>query len=247
MKKTVVLLLLLSLITGTLGAVQAEEKPELRVLTEYSTIDANADPTAALLEQLTGYKVVYVALPNEERLPKLNAILASREPYDIMILSPDSFANTVHLGAFMPLDELLAQTGQAVLRDQSQLMDQRHGGRHILGIPYRLSVENYHMDCVYGPISSKAGVKELPAPPETLYDALIKVRDEAGTIPLTGATGAGVIVSEIASAFGLYNDWIVTEDRIRHRAMARAPKLCRLHEQTLPKLIDTEWAQTQAL
>ena len=114
MKKTVVLLLLLSLITGTLGAVQAEEKPELRVLTEYSTIDANADPTAALLEQLTGYKVVYVALPNEERLPKLNAILASREPYDIMILSPDSFANTVHLGAFMPLDELLAQAGQAV-------------------------------------------------------------------------------------------------------------------------------------
>lgn len=248
MKKTVVLLLLLSLITGTLGAVQAEEKPELRVLTEYSTIDANADPTAALLEQLTGYKVVYVALPNEERLPKLNAILASREPYDIMILSPDSFANTVHLGAFMPLDELLAQAGQAVLQGTNpSLWTSATVDGAILGIPYRLSVENYHSGLrVRTDILEKAGVKELPTTPETLYDALIKVRDEAGTIPLTGAaTGAGVIVSEIASAFGLYNDWIVTEDRIRHRAMAPGAKdyVAYMNKLYTEKLIDTEWAQ----
>lgn len=248
MKKAGILPLVLCMLLGSFGLAQAEEKPELRVLTEYTTNDANQDPTAKLLEELTGYKVHYDALPNEERLPKLNAILAAREPYDIMILAPSSFESTVHLGAFMTLNDLLNRHGQAVLKGTNPtLWTSTTVDGSIVGIPYRLSVENYNSGLrVRTDLLNQAGVTELPKTPDELYGALVKVKEATGLIPLTGTGTAGnVFVDEIASAFGLYTNWVVTDGGIVNRAMAPGAKdyVAFMNKLYTEGLLDTEWAQ----
>ncbi len=243
-----VCLLALMLALGGLSFAQAEEKPVLRVLTEYSQIDLNENPTAKLLEELTGYKVQYDALPNEERLPKLNAILAAREPYDIMILAPDSFANTIHLGAYTQLDDLLAAKGQAVLDGTNPtLWTSTTIDGKVMGIPYRLSTENYNSGLrVRTDLLASVGITELPATPDALYEALSKVKSELGIVPLTGvSSGANVFIDEIASAFGLYSNWLVTESGITHRGVAPGAKayVTFMNKLYTEGLLDSEWPQ----
>lgn len=248
MKRTVSLMLCLLLSLSLFSFTLAEEKPVLRVLTEYTTIDSNADPTAKLLEELTGYTVQYDALPNEERLPKLNAILAAREPYDIMILAPSSFENTVHLGAYMTLDDLLQKNGQAVVAGTNPtLWTSTTVDGSVIGIPYRLSVENFNSGLrVRMDLLEQAGVTELPKTPDALYDVLVQVKESTGLIPLTGvASDENVFVSEIASAFGLYSNWVVTDEGIVNRGVAPGAKdyvtfMRKLYEEGL---LDTEWPQ----
>lgn len=231
--------------------VKGEEKPVLRVLTEYSNTDLNADPTAKLLEELTGYSVQYDALPNEERLTKLNAILAAREPYDIMILAPDAFSDMAHMGAFMPLDDLLAEEGQSVLAGTNPLLwtSTTIDGK-VLGVPYRLSVENYNSGLrVRTDLLQKIGIAEMPKTPEALYDMLLKAKNELNIIPLTGVgVSNDVFVSEIASAFGLYSNWIVTEEGVVNRITSKGAKDYVAFMNTLYSqgLLDAEWAQNSS-
>lgn len=244
----ILLLAMLMLLSCFSFAGAEEEKPVLRILTEYSQIDHNEDPTAALLQELTGYTVQYDALPNDERLPKLNAILAAREPYDIIILSEDSFKNTVHLGAYMTLDALLESHGKKVMEGTNpELWTATTIDGEIIGIPYRLSVENYNSGLrVRTDMLEAIGVAEMPGTPDELLEVLQKAKDELGTIPLTGkGTLTDVFVGEIASAFGLYSNWIVTKDGIVNRGVTPGAKAYVefMSELYALGLLDSEWPQ----
>jgi putative aldouronate transport system substrate-binding protein len=195
---------------------------------------------------MTGYKVEYEALPSEERLVKLNAILAARQSYDIMVLAPDSFSSTIQLNAYMALDDLLESHGQAVKAGTREtLWTSTTVNNQIFGVPYRLSVENYNSGLrVRTDLFKQAGVDKLPGTPEELYDALLAVKNELNIIPLTAASG-DAFIAEIASAFGLYTGYVVTDAGVTHRGISSGAKDYAEYMNKLLNdgLLDNEWVQ----
>jgi pyruvate/2-oxoglutarate dehydrogenase complex dihydrolipoamide acyltransferase (E2) component len=58
-------------------------QPVLRQLNLNIPQDYNTLPTAAVIEEMTGYKVQYDMLPSDAAMDKLNLIMASEESYDM--------------------------------------------------------------------------------------------------------------------------------------------------------------------
>ena len=83
--------------------IDLSKKPTLNVLMPNSgkrVEEVNSDPTALLIEQLTGYKANYTQLPSDATTT-LNTILMDKEKYDVMKLTKDQFADLVdHIAYF---------------------------------------------------------------------------------------------------------------------------------------------------
>ena len=246
MKRTLCLILSLMMAAMLfLPAMAEESKPELRVLMGYQEIDPNTDPAGLAVEEATGIHAVYETLPAEDDVSKLVSILAARDAdvYDVIILGYSAFAATVGLGAYQPLTALLNEKGQAVLAgtDDALWTNTTIDGE-IMGIPYRLSNENYTSGLrVRTDLLAAAGVEKMPETLDELKAALQAAKDY-GLIPLTSS---GAIVSEIAGAFGISNTWNVTEDGIRGIPTTPGAKeyVEYMHDLYENGLLDDEWAQ----
>lgn len=248
MKKTLSLSLCVLLLAGIFtGFAVAEETPTLKVLLNYTGYDPNEDPYAATLEAMTGYHVQYDTLPSEEPLTKLNAILAAQEDYDIIVLTFAQFESLVGLGAYTPLNDLLTAYAPQLYAgtDPSLLINTTVNG-DIMGIPFRLSNENYYNGLrVRTDLLAEAGVEKMLETPDELYTALKTVRETLGIIPFSGS---GAIVDEIAGAFGISNVWNVTEEGLSHRAAMDGTKeyVAYMNKLYAEGLLDSEWAQNSS-
>lgn len=224
-----------------------EAKPMLKALIGYVLFDPNEEYSAKAAENLTGYHVAYSSLPSSDEAPKLSAILAAKEKYDLISISYKLFSQTAGLGAYQTLDGLLADYGQALLAgtEESLWTNTTIDGKK-MGIPFRLSNENYTSGRrVRTDLMKKAGLAKLPETPDELYSFLKTVKDKLGIIPMTGN---GAVVDEIASAFGIPNVWNVTADGIRNRVTTPGAKdyVEYMHKLYSEGLIDSEWAQNTA-
>lgn len=252
MKKILSTTIMLLLIGSVVFAGAVTEKPSakqetnqnLKMLIGYVDFDANEEYPAKTAEAITGYHVQYDALPFTDQIPKLSAILAAKEDYDVMNIEYDVFASTVGLGAYLPLDDLLAEYGEELYKgtDKTLWTNTTIDGK-IMGIPYRLSNENYTSGKrVRTDLMKKAGITQLPTTPDELYTFLKAVKDKLGIIPMTGN---GAIVDEIASAFGISNVWNVTSEGIRNRVSTPGAReyVEFMHKLYTEGLLDSEWAQ----
>jgi putative aldouronate transport system substrate-binding protein len=245
MKKLLCLALCVLMAAGcVLPAGLAEGKPVLKVLTGFLSYDANTDPSAALVEEITGYKVQYDQLPAEDMLTKLNAILAAKDPYDVIVMGYATFENTVGLGAYRELNDLMDQYGlQLKAGTTADLWNNTTVDGKVLGIPYRLSIENYNSGLrVRTDLLKQAGIEQVPTTLTELTAALQAIKDKLGIIPFTGT---GAIVDEIAGAFGIPTSWVLQDGKLAHRATTAGAKayVTYMHDLFVQGLLDSEWAQ----
>ena len=152
-------------------------------------------------------------------------ILPARDAdvYDVMVLDSATFAATVGLGAYLPLNDLLNEKGKELLAgtDDALWTNTTIDGQ-IMGVPFRLSNENYTSGLrVRTDLLKAAGVEKMPETLDELTEALTKVKETLGIVPITAS---GAILDEVADAFGISNVWNVTEDGIHGRPTTSGAK-----------------------
>ena len=78
--------------------------------------DVNTNYMVPVMKEITGYDVEYFALPAQNADEKLLMEVASGKDYDIVNLSVDQWRTLVSNGALMPLNDLLEEYGQDILK-----------------------------------------------------------------------------------------------------------------------------------
>lgn len=202
-----------------------ETKPTLKLLMSPSTFDYNERPEAAEVEGLTGYHVKYDRLPSENTESVLALTLASGNDYDaVQFSSSSNFSSLMTSGALLPLndyiDNICPEFWDALPKEYWSGVSDAEGT--VYGLPYThprttniLSNFVVRMD-----LCRAAGIEELPTTVSGFYDMLVRLKAFYGDkyIILTGPFNrksygnAFPVDMCLASAFGIYNDWMVGED-----------------------------------
>ena len=222
--------MLLGALSGCGGGNETAEggaKPELKVLMNYMKEDPNTYPVAKDLEEATGYHVKYYTLPQDKPEEKLNLIMASNEPYDIIITTNNlrvSWADYAKKGALLQLDELVDEYGtnmKKVMKPESfdlMLMDGKLFGIPVPKIKIGKSLNYTSMLVTRSDILEKSGAKY----PETLdeFTAMLRAMQTAG---IEGETIAPLSIKQaielpgIVGAFGVPNQWNELDGRVVNR------------------------------
>jgi putative aldouronate transport system substrate-binding protein len=187
--------------------------------------DPNEDIVADVIQEATGYDVEYYVLPAENSDEKLVMDVAGGADYDIIQCSPAQFQTLMSQGALLPLNDLLEVYGQDILdgvsEDSWRACSDEDGT--IYGIPYKYpyaqEVQSFIV-CRWD-LMEAAGITALPTTIDEFYDCMVQLKDYYGDeyIILSGpyrsaseGNGTWIFPQIIASAFGIYNDWMVDED-----------------------------------
>lgn len=205
-------------------AATTEPKPVLKVLMPYQTFDPNTDPAVKRIKELTGYEVEYYLLPKDNATEKLMLEMASGGDYDIVRLSTAQFAQLAGNGSLAPLDDLLAENGDNIMAQVSDMgwKSVTTGGKKY-AIPYEGGGD---IDNPYGLLQGGMGVRtdvmtelglQLPTDLDSFYTFLKKIKDEKNIVPLTGRAADG-FNAVIGSAFGLGAAmWYEVDGQLVHR------------------------------
>jgi putative aldouronate transport system substrate-binding protein len=261
MKKTICLLLTVSLAFGVLvgcgkkpkeevvkntpkteaPAALSAEKPTLRMLIGSRNFDPNTYPVAKLLEEKTGYKVQYEMLPAEGANDKLNLLMANKEQFDIIKISRDQYMKLAIEGALEPLDELLDKYGKTLksVNDAEALESAKVNGK-LYAIP-----EQAPRPYVGSAIAVRQDIMDelklsTPTTLDEFYNVLKTIKEKKNMIPLVGYEG---VFAEIASAFGLAYQWDEKDGKIINWFENPAMKeyLAFMNKLYKEGLIDSEW------
>ena len=190
--------------------VDLNQKPTLNILMPNSgkSIDAvNNNPNAALIEQLTGYDVVYTQLPAGDAGQTLNTELMDKKPYHLMKLTKDQFSDLVSQDLLVDLTDALALYAPDVLANISaESWEVVTVDGRVYGIPERASSDNIENPIVLNfDLMLQLGIDE----PETLEDftaALAAMTAHLGRPALTFDKYTP-LVPAISAAFGIYTYW----------------------------------------
>lgn len=202
----------------------------LNVLRQNSSFDLNEAPEGAAIEEVTGYHVEYSALPAESATESLMLQVSSGDDYDMVSLTLEQFQTLSSQGALMPLNDLLEAYGPDILAGVSEdswgAVTGTDGNIYGLPVRYPYSKEVSCFILCRMDLMREAGVDEVPTTIDEFYEALVKIKEHFGDeyIPFagplinvgasngTGGLQAFAISGSIASAFGIYNDWMVNDD-----------------------------------
>lgn len=219
--------------------------------------DPNTDINAGILEEVTGYKVEYSMLPSENADEKL-LMEASSGVYDAINVSPNQFRTLVDQGACLALDDLLEAYGKDMLAgNKDAIWDAlRAADGHIYGVPYMYphSHEIATFMVCRKDLMTAAGITAMPTTVDELYEDLKTLKAFYGNEyilfsgPFVAASEGSLqwmIPTNIACAFGIYNDWMV-DDQGKVYYITEAPGFQAMIEyfQKLYNegLIDPDWA-----
>lgn len=208
------LVLLVTAMPFTMAA--AEELPTLRVLATYNGHDPNNDPTAAAIEEKTGYHMEYFMLPAENSLENLLMQIASGESYDILRISETMYQELLTRNALMPLDDLLAQYGPNLT---TKIFDSAYSLTRLDGKTYGIPMMAERASISDAIVMRKEIMDELglavPTTPAELKDVLLAVKAAyPDMIPLL--TSGEEMIETIASGFGFYFDWNEVDGKLLH-------------------------------
>lgn len=217
------------------------EKPVLRQLGFQRNFDPNQDPVSSFLEEKTGYKVKYEALPLENPDDKLNLLMANKESYDILKLSGSQYNRLAAQGALEPLDELLEEHGQELLSaTPAEYFDNARVDGQIYGIP-----EKHPRGFVGSSMAIRQDLldelgMQVPTTIDEFYNLLVAIKEKKGIIPFTGYES---IIPEISGAFGVVTPFDTEGDQLIHRLEDPGMKeylafMNKLYEEGL---MDPEW------
>lgn len=208
------LVLLVTAMPFTMAA--AEELPTLRVLATYNGHDPNNDPTAAAIEEKTGYHMEYFMLPAENALENLLMQIASGESYDILRISETMYQELLTRNALLPLDDLLAQYGPNLT---TKIFDSAYSLTRLDGKTYGIPMMAERASISNSIVMRKEIMDELglavPTTPAELKDVLLAVKAAyPDMIPLL--TAGEEMIPTIASGFGFYFDWNEVDGQLKH-------------------------------
>ncbi|RAV02322.1 extracellular solute-binding protein [Paenibacillus sp. YN15] len=229
-------------------------KPELKALMRWMKDDYNTYPVAKMLEEKTGYKVMYDMLPADKPADKLNLLIASSEPYDLISVGGDNtfkalYADYAQKGALVDLTPLIDKYGPNIKKAISQKsFDAIKVNGKIFAIPHTTSV-TVGSDLMI----RKDWLDKLGLPVPTTLDELTNVlkqfkdKDPGGNgsnnLPLS-LRGDAPMLDNVIGAFGLSNAWNDVGGKLIPRAMDPAFKDYLTYMSDLYKqgLIDKEFA-----
>lgn len=204
--------------------VDMTDKPELELMLQNSgmTVDElNAEPTAGLLEELTGYKVKYSQFEDIDASTELNILFANRTKYNAIKVTKAQYNLLMSKDALLNIKPALEKYGQDMLHDITEYswnVVSRDGG--IYGIPEG------------GPPTE--GQQNVADTILFRYDQLMdegfnlpETRDEFTAIlrhfkqkygandptyrPFTFSKDDSLIPA-IAVSFGIYQEWVLRDD-----------------------------------
>lgn len=192
----------------------AEAKPELKRLGVWQAQDYNTYPVAGMLEQKTGYKVKFDMLPQDNPVQKLNLLMSSGEPYDVVTMFSDMalFSDYAQKGALVDLNPLIDKYGPNIKKAISQQsLDALTIDGKLYAIPTSVTYEVNSSILIRTDWLKKAGL-QMPATTDELAAVLeaFKAKDPGGNgsqnVPLT-IKGDLPMLDNIAGAFGMPNQW----------------------------------------
>lgn len=235
-------------------AASSGPKPELKALMRWMKDDYNTYPVAKMLEEKTGYKVAYDMLPADKPGDKLNLLIASSEPYDIVSIGGDNsskalYADYAQKGALVDLTPLIDKYGSNIKQAISQnSFDAIKVDGKIFAIPHSTSNTVSTSLFIRKDWLDKLGL-QVPATLDELTFVLkqFKDKDPGGNgdknLPLS-LKGDSPMLENIVGAFGLANPWNDAGGKLVPRAMDPAYKEYLTYMSDLYKqgLIDKEFA-----
>lgn len=187
------------------------EKPELNLLYYYQAYDMNTEPPYAMAEEITGYKVKWYLLPQENATQKLMLEIAGGTSYDWFMRGSGSDVKQLKdQNALTDLGPLLDKYGENVKKAASELswsVTTDDSGM-IYGIPHEAF--NGSSQSTYGTLKGGIGFrsdelealgKELPTNIDEFYEILKAYHDKTGNAALTMSKGGWQ--GTIMAAFGM--------------------------------------------
>ncbi|WP_438349306.1 extracellular solute-binding protein [Paenibacillus sp. FA6] len=226
---------------GNNGASADQTKPVLKQLGFQRNFDPNKDPVAAFLEEKTGYKVKYETLPLENPDDKLNILMANNEPYDIVKLSGTQYNRLAVQGALEPLNTLLEEHGQDLLKaTPSEFFENAKVDGQIYGIP-----EKHPRGFVGSALAINQNLldelnMQVPTTIDEFYALLVAIKEKKGIVPLTGFES---VIPEISGAFGVVTSFDEQDGKLIHRLEGPGMKeyLAFMNKLYKEGLMDPEW------
>lgn len=264
MKKALSLILAMLLLLGLVPAmaeVPALKGPgnvTLKRLGGNVGFDVNANYMVPIIKQATGYDVEYFALPAQQADEKLMMEVAGGADYDVVNVNVPRWRTLMAAGALLPLNDLLDAYGQDILAGNSEetwaSLSDKDG--NIYGVPYMYphSQEVASFMVARWDLMKAAGIEKVPETIDEFYNTLVTLKQFYGdeyiifTGPYKPASEGNenwVIPKTIASAFGIYSDWMVDENGkviYMSEAPGFAPMVEFLAKLNAEGLIDLDWA-----
>lgn len=220
--------------------------------------DVNSNYMVPIIEETTGYEVEYFSLPAENADEKLLMEVSGGADYDVINVSVNNWRTLMSQGALMPLNDLLDEYGQDIYKGNSEVvwsaLSDENG--NIYGVPYMYPHSQEiatFMACRWD-LMSAAGIEKVPTTIDEFYDCLVALKDHYGDeyiiftgpyMPASEGNENWVIPKTIASAFGVYNDWMVKEDGTVYymtEAEGFTDMIEFLTKLYAEGLLDTDWA-----
>lgn len=240
---------------GSATAVESSgPKPELKALMRWMKDDYNTYPVAKMLEEKTGYKVIYDMLPADKPADKLNLLIASSEPYDLISVGGDNtfkalYADYAQKGALVDLTPLIDKYGPNIKKAISQKsLDAIKVNGKIYAIPHAMSNTVSAGLIIRKDWLDKLGL-QIPTTLDELTNVLKQFKDKdpggngGNNLPLS-LRGDAPMLDGVVGAFGLANVWNDVGGKLVPRAMDPVFKDFLIYMSDLYKqgLIDKEFA-----
>ncbi len=237
-KRLLSLLLAVMMLLGvSLAAVNAEEDKTLKMLVPALAIDMNTDYVGLKLEEITGFKVQYDYISDDNQLAME---IASGTDYDLISVSPPMYQTLLAQGALKDIAPLLTPE----IKDAISPLGWTYTGTADGGI---YGVPNVD-DAVYvGGIGYRTDIfaqhnYQEPNTVDEFYALLQAIKNDTGMIPLTGMNAFEPV---IASGFGLSYDFVVDDEKDTIVSYLRNPGLKEylafMNKLYTEGLIDVDW------
>lgn len=115
MKKLVALLLVAVLALTMCSIAAAEDKPTLKIMTQYQTYNFADQPASAWIKEMTGYDVEWYMLPAENAEQALLMQISAGEMYDMLMgMTPSAVNKLQEAALLLPLNDLVEEYGQVM-------------------------------------------------------------------------------------------------------------------------------------
>ncbi|HIR65520.1 MAG TPA: extracellular solute-binding protein [Candidatus Fimimonas gallinarum] len=190
--------------------IDLNNKPQLNVLMPYSgkpISEVNADPTAKLIEQLTGYTVNYTQLPAADASTTLNTELMDKRPYNVMKLTKDQFSDLVKDDMLVDITDALSVFAPDMLENISEeSWDAVTVDGRIYGVPERASSDNIENPIVFNQDLLLQCNLDVPETLDEFTEVLRVLTQKLGRPALTFDQYTPLVYA-VSAAFGIYSDW----------------------------------------
>ena len=219
--RLLVALIVAGMLAAGLGTVLAADKVKLTVAYTYNVEsflpgeDENNNEIINYLREKSGFDIHWIILPPDQPWEKVNLMLASGDPPDI-IYCPDKnqFGNWLHQGALARLDEYLTDTPNLdrLVPEDAWGAVTWEGGRYAVPIPQNQRIAGTTGIFVRTDWLDELGIER----PETLdeyYDMMVRLKNDRKVIPLTAAAANGLI-DGFTGAFGIGTAYKVKDGKI---------------------------------